>query len=107
MLDPIFTVGTFGVFDNKTVRATPVPPSAITKISDKGVSGVSGVSGKSGVSGVSGKSGASSKSGTPSHDPQGFVTAEPKKSRMNPSHGRHINNTMAAVLLNEEQLKNI
>ena len=98
MLDPIFTVGTFGVFDNKTVRATPVPPSAITKISDKGVSGVSG---------VSGKSGASSKSGTPSHDPQGFVTAEPKKSRMNPSHGRHINNTMAAVLLNEEQLKNI
>ena len=93
MLDPIFTVGTFGVFDNKTVRATPVPPSAITKISDKGVSGKSGVS-----------------SGTPlvrSHDPQGFVTAEPKKSRMNPSHGRHINNTMAAVLLNEEQLKNI
>ena len=99
MLDPIFTVGTFGVFDNKTVRATPVPPSAITKISDKGVSGVSGVSGVD--------HSVRSKSGTPSHDPQGFVTAEPKKSRMNPSHGRHINNTMAAVLLNEEQLKNI
>lgn len=100
MLDPIFTVGTFGVFDNKTVRATPVPPSAITKISDKDVSG--------GPFGPDSKSGVSS--GTPlvrSHDPQGFVTAEPKKSRMNPSHGRHINNTMAAVLLNEEQLKNI